>query len=464
MPAFKHRVIMLDPARTCDTLQQYHDMLPLFRDWGYNAIHWHFVDDEGCRMVFPSHPELASAGAFTVEEMKGLIEAAAELGIEFIPEIECYGHVRFITGHPDYADLGDPEGLHFNAIDPNNKRSREVIRDLLRDTAEIFPSSILHVGLDEVNIRALKKYKDITDDQAWKLFAKHTNWVCKEVRKLNKRPAMWGDHLWKEPRIADKVDTDVLIFDWHYDEDLNHKLDFFTQRGYEVWACPATMCWYARIVPGRRNLLNTRYFTAEAKLRRKQGVTGMVNTVWTPRRFLTGALDWPCALAGHIFTEEHEDRDFAIKYAQQTFGLKELHAIHLSEVLERLHEFAPWGAIYDSIVTGNGWRHTFNNEHIRQAKEISEQMELIIALLNQLIPRAKKNADRLNEVRLSARIIHRVAQFALAGRKKSKLPSGKPLWDEVEARWKATRAHTWKVAKKEQEQRDRMMYMLKKIV
>lgn len=464
MPAFKHRAIMLDPARTCDTLEQYHELLPLLKDWGYDTLHWHFADDQGCRLVFPSHPELASRGAFTVEQTRDLIRRAGDLGIRVIPEIECYGHVRFITGHPDYQDLGDPEGDHFNAIDPRNPRSQQVLRDLLTDAAEVFPDPCLHVGLDEVNIRALSAYRDISEAQASQMFADHTNWVLDVVRGLGRRPAMWGDHLWKDPRIADQVANDVLIFDWHYDEDPPHQLDFFTQRGFETWAAPATFCWYARVVTNRRNLLNLRNLTGEAKLRRRQGVTGMVNTVWTPWRFLPGATDWPSALAGHLFDADQEDPAFCVDFARQLYGFSASDAKRCADALHALHEHAPWGGVYDSIVVGEGWRQRFHAEHARQAAIIEKVMGEVRQTLERLIPKARRHASRLNDVLLSARVLERVGQFGVAQRKKKALPDGKPLWNAVETRWKETRVHGWRGDAHAPRQRDRLMYMLKKLV
>ncbi len=142
--------IMLDPARVMETRGTYSDFLKLFAQWGYNTLFWHFCDDNACRMVFPSHPELATAHAWTADETRAFIQEANELGIQVIPEVECFGHTGYITQNPAYQHLRDGlEGKEFSALAPLHPESRALLEDLLGDVCDVFKAPWVHLGMDE---------------------------------------------------------------------------------------------------------------------------------------------------------------------------------------------------------------------------------------------------------------------------------------------------------------------------
>ncbi|MCC7146924.1 MAG: family 20 glycosylhydrolase [Phycisphaeraceae bacterium] len=466
MPTFKHRVVMLDPARQMDLKAEFDFLLPWLARWGYNTLHWHFADDEGCRLTLPSHPELASPGALSPTDMRDLIAHADDLGLRVIPELESLGHTRFITSLPRFRALGSPPSHRgFNSLDPENKKVHRLLNDLFHDVAEIFPAQVIHVGLDEVNLRSLPRYKNITADQSAQLFAAHALRVHEIVRSLGKRPAMWGDHLLLWPKTLKAIGKDVLIFDWHYEPQVHpSSLDTFTGAGFEVWACPATMCWLARVLPHEGDFANVRQMTAFSLQRRQQslrkpgdlrsaqprmemrgrlgcsqGVTGMVNTVWCPYRYLPGAMDYPIAWAGHVFSAAAEDPDFAARFAADFYRLPARDARACAQALRDLHAAALPSRDYDAIVLGRHGDITFHRDHARLGSELAQRCRLIASSLRPLVRRARRNAQRLNDVLLSALILQRVGLFAAAHRRKRHLPNGKSLTTACRKAWSRTR-------------------------
>jgi len=231
---------MLDMARLLEKREYYYGLLPWLREWGYNVLHLHVTDDEGCALAFPSHPELATSVSFTPEEMKALIKEAGRHGLIVIPELETLGHTRFITGNLKHRHLGCVKGRRspFNSIHPKKKETRMVLRDLLQDMAAIFPGEIIHAGLDEVDMSAFPEYRELARTDQWRAFATHAAWVHEEIRRLGKRPAMWGDHILDSPKMAGRFKKDVLVFDWHYDAPFYPaSLDLLLDKGFEVWGC-----------------------------------------------------------------------------------------------------------------------------------------------------------------------------------------------------------------------------------
>lgn len=447
MPAFKHRAVMLDPARQMDVKAEFAFLLPWLAKWGYNVLHWHFADDEGCRIVLPSHPEIAGEGALSPPEMRDLIHRAKDLGITVIPELESFGHTRFITANPKYRHLGTNPERGYNALDIDNPETYRLLEELLRDLAELFPSPIIHVGLDEVAIRSLPRYQNQPADDLWQPFARHAAAVHEIVRRLGKRPAMWGDHLLAAPKSLAAVGRDVLIFDWHYEEDPRPgTMDRFLKEGFEVWGCPATMCWLARVVTNSGNFANVRLFTAHALQRRRQGVSGMVNTVWCPYRYLPGAMDYPIAWAGHVFQAQEEDPDFARQFAADFYGLRAADARIAASCFRALHAAAPVSRYYEPMVTGQFGDWVFTREHKRLGRELAAACGAIAAQLQPLVRRARRHGRRLGDVLLSARVLRRVGLFAAAGRSHRSLPSARTLVRHVEKAWMRTRVGDWRAS------------------
>ena len=111
-PAFKYRGVMLDLARLTERHDYYLSFLPWLSKWGYNLLHLHFTDDQGCALRFPSRPELATPHAFTADEMREFAAEARRHGLEIVPEIECWGHTDFITRLKRYRHLRELSLIH----------------------------------------------------------------------------------------------------------------------------------------------------------------------------------------------------------------------------------------------------------------------------------------------------------------------------------------------------------------
>ncbi len=416
MKPYKTRAVMFDPARLMEKMDYYMGLLPWLKEWGYNLIHMHVTDDQGCAVVFPSHPELASKHAFTAEEMRAFIDAAAKLGIQVMPELESLGHTRFITRHKNYRHLGGPDDGGFNAIDPDQPDTRVVLRELLQDTAEMFDCELLHVGLDEVNFKVLPKYSRVPESEHWRIFARHAAWVHGEVRRLGKRPAMWGDHVLHSPDMAKKFGSDVLMVDWHYHIPLGRdSLDYFAKLPFEFWGGPATVCYSARITPNHINIGNLREFSAKALSYRKKGLTGMVNTVWCPWRNLPGVIDMGVALGGHLFSEGEESPDFGVDFCKSFYGLTKPLAKDCARNIWEVYMSAPARSFYERVMSGNDGYNVLDREDVRMGAVYAEQFPKIAKEIAKIAKKAKRHSDRLGDVALSARAIAAVGERAAAG-------------------------------------------------
>jgi hypothetical protein len=98
----------IDAARTVEDMDHYFSMVDFSVEWGFNCLVFRITDDEGRALKFKSHPELKThPGAFTSVELKALVKYASDKGIEVIPEVESFGHTKYITETDRYGFLED---------------------------------------------------------------------------------------------------------------------------------------------------------------------------------------------------------------------------------------------------------------------------------------------------------------------------------------------------------------------
>ncbi len=187
-PRFPWRGLMLDSSRHFQTVAEVKRFIDLMSMYKLNVFHWHLTDGHGWRFESKKYPELTSKGAwrmqpgypvpgktgryggfYTQEEMKEVVRFAAARGITVVPEIEMPGHCfAFVASYPELGCPGKPQetdrfftypadAQRFPKVEGTDvlclgkDRTLQVCKDILDETMEIFPSSYIHVGGDEVN-------------------------------------------------------------------------------------------------------------------------------------------------------------------------------------------------------------------------------------------------------------------------------------------------------------------------
>ena len=437
--AFAHRGVMLDMARLMERHEYYFSLLPHLKAWGYNLLHLHVTDDQGCALVFPSHPELATPHAFTADEMREFCAEARRHGLEVVPELECWGHTDFITRLAKFRHLReiDQGPGRFSGMCVFEPEARQILADLLRDTVEIFQPRLVHAGLDEVNFGHHPTSKRLLERKSKsRLFAEHIQWCHKVVTGLGARMAMWGDHLLPdhdaEGVVADGTPTDTVIFDWHYNHDYDPgTMDFFVERGFEVYGCPAIQRFRNRVISSWENLANLRRFSGYAlerrtKRRGKGCVSGMVVTVWCPYRYVPGTIEYPLAIAGRLFSSEGlEPPGFAEQFAREFWGLKGAAARNVGQAVDVLYHAAPTMPEYDRIVFGRNCRRpsdAFSRADEHTCRELLGIVSDARRILAGAVKAAKRNADRLRDLVTAADFLKTVYTFGVRKRR------GDPGW------------------------------------
>ena len=181
-PAFSYRGMHLDVARHFMPVwfvKKYIDYLALHK---LNYFHWHLTDDQGWRIESKKHPRLNEVGAYregtiiglypgtgvdstryggyyTVEEMKEIVEYAADRYITSIPEIDLPGHCMAALAtypHLGTESNGDVKpaitwGIYnkLNNVMAPSEEAFAFLEDVFGELMDIFPGEYIHIGMDE---------------------------------------------------------------------------------------------------------------------------------------------------------------------------------------------------------------------------------------------------------------------------------------------------------------------------
>ena len=168
-PTQRVRAMHLDVARhffSKELVERYVDILAFYR---FNVFHWHLTDDQGFRLTIRSHPELTQvggrriedgrehAGSYTQDEAREVVAWAKARFITVVPEVEMPGHARAIlASHPELSCNGKKQevpstwGVFDDVLCAGNEATFTLLGDILRETTEVFPSRLVHIGGDEV--------------------------------------------------------------------------------------------------------------------------------------------------------------------------------------------------------------------------------------------------------------------------------------------------------------------------
>ena len=177
-PNFGYRGMHLDPCRhfiPLDSVKVYIDMLALHN---MNQFHFHLSDDQGWRIEIKKYPELTEIGAYrngtvighngnlydtiryggfyTQNELRDLIQYAAERHINIIPEIDLPGHMQAaLACYPNMGCKGGPYevwkrwGVSEDVLCAGNEEAMQFAEDVLNEVMDLFPSPYIHIGGDE---------------------------------------------------------------------------------------------------------------------------------------------------------------------------------------------------------------------------------------------------------------------------------------------------------------------------
>lgn len=213
-PDFSWRGLHLDVARhfmPVEFIKKFIDLLAIHK---MNILHWHLTEDQGWRIEIKKYPKLTEIGAwrkgtivghsrdakksgnfeydgiphggfYSQEEIKDIVEYAAERFVTIVPEIDMPGHMQAaIAAYPELGCTGEKLevkkewGVNKNILNPEDSTVR-FMQDVLKEVLQLFPGKFIHIGGDEApkdqwenneryqKLREERGLKDMHEMQSW---------------------------------------------------------------------------------------------------------------------------------------------------------------------------------------------------------------------------------------------------------------------------------------------------------
>lgn len=250
-PAFEWRAFMLDEARYFKGMETVKNILDEMARLKLNTFHWHLTNDQGWRIEIKKYPLLTQIGSkrdstqvgtwptgwestvfdghphegfYTQEQIKEIIQYAAERHITIVPEIAMPGHASAaIAAYPWLGVKKDTTikvptrfGVMYDVFDVSDEQVRGFLKDVLEETMELFPSQVIHIGGDEVRHNQWKESPQVNDFmkknniisyaelQVW-----FTNEISRFVDSKEKRVLGWNEIM--GTKVHDYVSSDDVL-------------------------------------------------------------------------------------------------------------------------------------------------------------------------------------------------------------------------------------------------------------
>ncbi len=275
-PRYKWRGMHLDVSRHFfpkEFIKNYIDYIAMYK---LNRFHWHLVDDQGWRIEIKKYPKLTEVGAwrvdrediswrererqkegevptyggfYTQEDIKEIVNYAAERHVEILPEIEMPAHVlSALSAYPELScnsgHLTVPPGTYWPNVDiycAGKEKTFQFLEDVLNEVIELFPCKYIHIGGDEADKTEWKKCQDCQrriKEEGLKDEAELQSYFVKRIEKFliskHKRLIGWDEIL--EGGLA----PEATVMSWR---GMQGGIDAAKQ-GHDVIMTPMDYCYF----------------------------------------------------------------------------------------------------------------------------------------------------------------------------------------------------------------------------
>lgn len=240
-PEYGHRGFMLDIVRHYFDKEEVKRVIDIMALYKMNRLHWHLTDDQGWRIEIPEYPLLTEVGSirsgsfsnpgdgvkffddteygrgmwYSQEDLREIVNYAAERNIDIMPEIDLPGHmVAAVTAYPEFSC--DPtkkysvrldSGISEDVLNIGKDEVIDFLKCVLDNVAEIFPFPYIHIGGDECPTKQWQTNADClrrVQEEGLSGVNQLQSWLVEEL----------GTYL-KEKHNKDIVVWDELLAHWN---------------------------------------------------------------------------------------------------------------------------------------------------------------------------------------------------------------------------------------------------------
>ena len=229
-------------------------------------------------------------GPLTGEEMLKLDARCRALGIDFVPNQNSFGHLRYWLAHPPLkplAEVNEPYECAGGAyvrypatLAPNHPGTLPFLRELYDEFLPCFTSLRFNVGCDETwDLGRGQSRRLCAAKGAGRVYVNFLKRIQREVAARGRQMMFWGDIILSNPNLIGELPRDVIALNWGYEP--NHPFEreagLFAASKIPFYVAPGTSVWMSLIGRHDNGFANLRH---AADCGRRHGAVGYLNTDW----------------------------------------------------------------------------------------------------------------------------------------------------------------------------------------
>ena len=260
-PRFAWRGLMMDVSRHFFTVEDVKAYLDQMAQYKFNVFHWHLTDDQGWRIEIKSLPKLTEIGAwrverhgsfgherkipqegekatyggfYTHEDIREVVQYAADRNITILPEIDMPGHsmaalaaypelstkkeAKYVTPGNEFVDWHNDGSFTMNIenmLNPADEKVYEFVDKVYSEIAELFPGEYIHMGGDECYHGYWEEHPDVQKFMKENKIADGNELQSYFVKRVEKIIASKGKKLigWDEILLGGLADN-AAVMSW----------------------------------------------------------------------------------------------------------------------------------------------------------------------------------------------------------------------------------------------------------
>ncbi|MHB9132874.1 MAG: beta-N-acetylhexosaminidase [Armatimonadota bacterium] len=278
-PAMRYRGVLLDVARRkvpeVETLKALVDTMSLLK---LNMLQLQVEHT----FTFLRHPRIGlGCGSFTCEDILELDAHCRQRGVELVPMLQSFGHMRNVLALEEYRELAENTQLQWslNATDPASIRFMD---ELYEEFLPCFSSKLINIGCDEtIDLGRCggRSNEAIAIRGKGRVYIDYLLALHKLLtEKYGMQVMAWGDIVLHYPELVPELPENFIMLNWGYEaEERYPQVEVFANAGLPQIICPGTSTWntvFPRVNVAWNNVAN---FVRDGKA---VGALGLLNTDW----------------------------------------------------------------------------------------------------------------------------------------------------------------------------------------
>ena len=182
--------------------------------WGYNTVVLEYEN------MFPYRccRRAVHRDAWTMQQVRQLVEKAASLKIQVIPLIQCFGHLEFVLRLPQFRHLAENPKQPAELC-PCKDGAADLVQAMIDEIIAAHPEApYIHIGGDEVwSLGTCPKCKrNVGRTGKSRIYIDFVSPFIQQVVDAGKRPILWADMLLAHPEALDALSRQAILCDWEY--------------------------------------------------------------------------------------------------------------------------------------------------------------------------------------------------------------------------------------------------------